>query len=200
MEKFIELRKIALSQYYNQFKLGITPKDANEDWGYKLKIGDFTLYNCDKIFEKTKNIDERDKLADFHVKNICMKLEEALSVENPDIKQLLNFTTKCSGSSENNQNTLQKKLDDSVYSKDNYFGVKDSNKPNEFIASFKNNKQLVFSNHAGELENNFLKNTLAREHYNNLREMFFNQYKIENDPLFIDILQQTKTDFYDLIT
>ncbi|MFS1538763.1 MAG: hypothetical protein ACL7BU_08830 [Candidatus Phlomobacter fragariae] len=200
LETFIELRKIALPKYHNQFKLEITPKDANEDWGYKLKVGDFTLYNCDKVYEKTKNIDERDKLADFHVKNICMKLEEALSVENPDIKQLLNFTIKCSGGSEKNQNMLRQKLDDIAYSKDNYLGTKDSNKPNEFIASFKNDKQLVFSNSADQLENNFLKNTLVSEDYNNLREVFFNQYTSENNPLFIDILQQTKTNFYDPIT
>ncbi|WP_290606561.1 hypothetical protein [Arsenophonus sp. ENCA] len=78
----------------NSCKLEITPKDANDDWGYKLKVGNFTLYQCDKIYEKTKNINEREQLADFHVKNICMKLEEALSVENTDTKQLLDFSIR----------------------------------------------------------------------------------------------------------
>ncbi|WGL95392.1 hypothetical protein [Arsenophonus nasoniae] len=200
MEKFIELRKMALPKYHNQFKLEITPKDANEDWGYQLKVGDFTLYNCDKVFEKTRSIDERDQLANFHVKNISMKLEEALSVENHDIQQLLNFTIRCLAGSEKEQNSLREKLDDRAYSKDNYLGIKNSNKPNELIAAFKNNKQLVFSIRTGELENNFLKNTLASKEYNNLREMFFNQYTSISDPLFIDILQQTKADVYDVIT
>lgn len=200
LEKFIELRKMALPKYHNQFKLEITPKDANEDWGYQLKVGDFTLYNCDKVFEKTKSIDERDQLANFHVKNISMKLEEALSAENPDIKQLLNFTIRYTAGSEKEQNSLREKLDDSAYSKDNYLGIKNSNKPNELIAAFKNDKQLIFSIRTGELENNFLKNTLANKQYDNLREMFFNQYTSISDPLFIDILQQTKADVYDVIT
>ncbi|MFS1563310.1 MAG: hypothetical protein ACL7AX_06685 [Candidatus Arsenophonus phytopathogenicus] len=65
LEKFIQLRKLALPKHYNQFKLEITTKDANDDWGYKLKVGNFTLYQCDKIYEKTKNINEREQLADF---------------------------------------------------------------------------------------------------------------------------------------
>lgn len=201
LEKFIQLRKLVLPKHYNQFKLEITPKDANDDWGYKLKVGNFTLYQCDKIYEKTKNINEREQLADFHVKNICMKLEEALSVENPDTKQLLDFSIRrYSGGSEKNQHSLLKKLDDSGYSKDNFLGVKDSNKPNEFIALFKNDKQLVFSSKTGELGNNFLRNTFAGQNYNNLRELFFSQYTIENEPFFINILQQAKMDFYDPIT
>lgn len=200
LEKFIELRKMALPKYHNQFKLEITPRDANEDWGYQLKVGDFNLYNCDKVFEKTRSIDERDQLANFHVKNISMKLEEALSVENPEIKQLLNFTIRCLAGSEKEQNSLREKLDDSAYSKDNYLGIKNSNKPNELIAAFKNDKQLVFSIRTGKLEKNLLKNTLANKEYNNLREMFFNQYTSINDPLFIDILQQIKADVYDPIT
>ncbi|WP_119711762.1 hypothetical protein [Arsenophonus endosymbiont of Aleurodicus floccissimus] len=95
---------------------------------------------------------------------------------------------------------MLKKLDDSGYSKDNFLDVKDSNKPNEFITLFKNNKQLVFSSKTGEFSNNFLKNTFASQNYNNLRELFFSQYTIKNEPFFINILQQAKMDFYDQIT
>ncbi|HGJ5857369.1 hypothetical protein QE197_20270 (plasmid) [Arsenophonus nasoniae] len=75
LEKFIELRKLANPEHQSKFTLEISEKDVNDDWGYKLKIDDFTLYSCDKVFEKTKSYEERAKLPFFCAKKTMIEVE-----------------------------------------------------------------------------------------------------------------------------
>ncbi|WP_440867930.1 hypothetical protein [Symbiopectobacterium purcellii] len=203
LERFIELRNMALPEYYSKFTLEITPKDINQDWGYKLKVGDLTLYQCDKVFEKTRNLEERNKISDFHAKNIAMKLQEAF-IQTGDFsdKEFLNASIRCAVDGNEKQHALRAKMDDNAYGKKNLIDIGEGGDSSEFIAFFKENKEVVFSNRTSsnnELRGNNLMNLLLNGDYRNLREAFLSQYRTENDFLLKGTTQPTKRNFYDQV-
>lgn len=203
LERFIELRNMALPEHYSKFTLEITPKDINQDWGYKLKVGDITLYQCDKVFEKTRNPEERNKISDFHAKNIVMKLQEAF-IQTGDFsdKEFLNASIRCAVDGNEKQHALREKMDDNAYGQKNLLYINKGENPNEFIAVFKENKEIVFSNRISsnnELRGKNLMKLLLNGDYRNLREAFLSQYRTENDSLLKGTTQPTKRDFYDQV-
>ncbi|CAK8736725.1 hypothetical protein SODG_000438 [Sodalis praecaptivus] len=57
LEKFIQLRRLALPEYQSQFQLQILALTARYDWGYALKVNGQTLFQCDNVIAKSKNGD-----------------------------------------------------------------------------------------------------------------------------------------------
>ncbi|CAJ0994432.1 hypothetical protein [Sodalis praecaptivus] len=77
LEKFIQLRRLALPEYQSQFQLQILALTARYDWGYALKVNGQTLFQCDNVIAKSKNGDA-DPLPFFHAANLRMKMEDAV--------------------------------------------------------------------------------------------------------------------------
>lgn len=77
LEKFIQLRRLALPEYQSQFQLQILAPTAQYDWGYRLKVNGQTLFQCDNVFAKSRNGDA-DPLPLFHAANLRMKMEDAV--------------------------------------------------------------------------------------------------------------------------
>jgi len=162
-----------------------------------------TLYECEKVFEKTGSPSERDKLPSFHAKKIGRDAEEVLeSMSNilEDPKEFIECNVQCTVVGVEGHNLLKQKLDNSAYSKDNFIGFKKSSTPAaSFIVCFKGGKELGFPNRASTnsaLRGALLKDALENGVYANLRGLISQERLTEKDAMFKYVLAPTKNNFY----
>ncbi|HGJ5863626.1 MAG TPA: hypothetical protein ACHBZ9_00320 [Arsenophonus nasoniae] len=191
LEKFIELRSLVNPEHQSKFTLEIGEKDVNNDWGYKLKIDGLTLYECDKVFEKTHSYEEKVNLPIFCAKKIMMEVEGNYNKFKEKLENKESFITskiKDMIVDEEAQRILKENLYDSAYSNENFIGFgKSNNKKQTFIARFNNGKEIEFSNIApinSELRGLMLRRLLENSNYKNLNELILSNHLTEQDSLF----------------
>ncbi|WP_440866515.1 hypothetical protein [Symbiopectobacterium purcellii] len=191
LKKFMELRSLANPEHQGKFTLEIGEKDVNTDWGYKLKIDGLTLYECDKVFEKTHSYEEKANLPIFCAKKIMIEAERNYNKFKENLENKESFITskiKDMIGDEEAKKILKENLYDSTYSNENFIGFgKSNNKKQTFVARFSNEKEIEFSNIApinSELRGLTLRRILENGNYKNLNELILSNHLTEQDSLF----------------
>lgn len=163
-----------------------------------------SLINVKNYYKTYETINSAsEKTINIHAKKIGVEVKKIFKSYQgilQDPSKFINANISCMVDGKEKQNSLKEKLEDTSYSKENFIGFKESKNPSEtFIACFKNEKELEFSNRNptnNELRGYLLKTALGNNNYANLMELVSKGHLTENDNMLKYALSITKNNCY----
>lgn len=210
LEKFIQLRRLALPEYQSQFQLQILAPTAHYDWGYALKVNGQTLFQCDNVVAKSKNGDP-DPLPFFHAANLRMKMEDAvyqkLRLQADGAMHYLALYKKAAlshlfGVKHTDLDRLMDKLQTREYRLENLEKIDNYKYGISFDAVFKNGNRISISDAnaaAWRAGDETLREKLASKRYSDWDALLEEGYRSKDDRVLRALTAPLKRDYCDVI-